>query len=136
METEGRTPPKMAMQNVRCHCNENEIRNGIEGLRHFIKDIAESLIDEDQDVLKDLNISAGSSRDPSLLRWNCLVNELRGDRPSIQVSVLKNGLEWEKVKVAKGTFDLTASCLPDPFLLAVKATRWNQVDARVSHGRF
>jgi hypothetical protein len=112
---------QMAMRNVRCCCNKNEITNGIEVLRHFIKDIAESLIDEDQDILDDVNISAGSLRDPSLLRWKSLVNELRGDRPSIQVPVLKNGLEWEKVKVAKGTFDLTASCLPDPFLLAVKA---------------
>lgn len=89
-------------------------------LRHFIKDIAESLIDQDPDVLEDVDLAAGSSRDPSLLRWRGLVTELRGDRPSIQVPVLKNGLEWESVKVAKGTFDLNSSCLPDPFLLAVK----------------
>ena len=37
------------------------------------------------------------------------MKELRGDRPSIQLPI----------KVAKGTFDLNASCLPEPFLLAV-----------------
>ena len=111
---------QMVLRNVRACCNENEIRNGIDVLRHFIKDIAESLIDDDPDVLKDVNMVAGSSTDPSLLRWKGLVNELRGDRPSIQLPVLNDGIDWEIVKVAKGTFDLNTSCLPDPFLLAIK----------------
>ena len=102
-------------------CDENEIRNGIELLRHCIKDIAESIIDEDPDVLDEVDIAVGSSSsDPSLLLWRGLVTELRGDRPSIQVPILKSGLQWASVKLAKGTFDLNSSCLLDPFLLAVK----------------
>jgi hypothetical protein len=108
------------LQNVRHCCDENEISNGIEVLHHFVKDIAESLIHDDPDVLDDVDTVAGTSRDPSLVRWISLVKELRrSSRPSIQVPVLKNALKWESLKVAKGTFDLK-SCLPDPFLLAVK----------------
>ena len=58
----------------------------------FIKHIAESLVDDDPDVLEDVNMVAESSNDPSLLLWKGLVNELRGDRPSIQLPVLKGGL--------------------------------------------
>lgn len=83
----------MTLRNVRACCNENQIRNGIDVLRHFIKDIAESLIDDDPDVLEDVNLVAGSSKDPSLLRWKGLVNELRGDRPSVQLPVLKGGID-------------------------------------------
>jgi hypothetical protein len=110
----------MVLRHVRDCCNENEIRNGIAILCDFVKDIAGSLVDVDPDVLKDLP-TMGSGREPSLVRWKSLVNELRGhQQPTIQVPVLKDNLEWERVKVAKGTFDRDSSCLPDPFLLAVR----------------
>jgi hypothetical protein len=110
------------LKNVRHRCNENETRIGIEVLSHFVKDIAESLLHRDPDVLEDVNSAvAKSSRDASsLLVWEKLVYELRGNQPSIQVPFLKKDINWESVKVAKGTFDRKSSCLPDPFLLAVK----------------
>jgi hypothetical protein len=111
---------RSVLRNVRCCCDKTEIRIGIDLLCHFIKDIAESLIDRDQDILEDVHLGAGRLRDRSLVLWEKLVNELRGGHASVEIPVLKNNLPWETVKVAKGTFDLTASCLPDPFLLAVK----------------
>jgi hypothetical protein len=112
---------KSALQNVRCRCVKKEIETGIEVLRHFIRDIAGSLVDVDQDILEDLHLGAGPSRNHSLVLWEKLVIELRSGRASIEIPVLKNDLKWEAVNVAKGTFSLTWSCLPDPFLLAVKA---------------
>jgi hypothetical protein len=88
-------------------------------LCHFIKDIAESLIDLDHDNLEEVETQT-SSRDASLQRWKNLVYELRGDGASIKIPALKDDLDWENVNVAKGRFDRDMSCLPDPFLLAVK----------------
>jgi hypothetical protein len=110
---------KMVLRNVRHCCNKTDIQKGIEVLCDFIKDIAGSLIDQDQDILEDVETET-SSRDASLRRWKNLVHELRGDGASIQIPALKDDLEWKKVNVAMGTFDRTLSCLPDPFLLAVK----------------
>lgn len=72
-------------------------------------------------MLKDFDIGTGQTRDPSAVRWKELVRELRGSsHPSIAVLSLKSDLDLDHVRVAKGIFDLKTSCLPDPFLLAVK----------------
>jgi hypothetical protein len=109
----------IALRNVRDCCNETDIHTGIEVLCHFIKDIAESLIDLHHDILEEVETQT-SSRDASLERWKRLVYELRGDGASIKIPALKDDLEWENVNIAKGRFDRDISCLPDPFLLAVK----------------
>jgi hypothetical protein len=110
---------KSVMRNVRHCCDETEIQTGIEVLCHFIKDIAGSLIDLDHDILDDVETQT-SSTNTSLQRWKGLVRELRGDGVTIKIPVLKHGLEGKEVKVAKGRFDRILSCLPDPFLVAVK----------------
>jgi hypothetical protein len=98
---QGKDAAESVMRHVRYCCDVTDVQTGIEVLCHFIRDIAESLIDVDQDILEDVQIYDEYSRDPSLVRWKMLVNELRGDQASIEIPVLKNGLEWEKVKVAR-----------------------------------
>lgn len=113
---------RMTLPYVRSVCTPMEIQTGIQVLSSFVTDIAESLLDEDNDVLQDFNMTAENTRDPSAVRWKELVKHLRShDSPSYPVPALKNLATWQNVKVAKGTFDKDASCLPDPFLLAAKA---------------
>ena len=85
-------------------------------------DTAELLIDrQDVDILEEVKNTAGRSTNSSIMRWMLLIQELRGSsQPKIDLPILKADLDWKTVKVAKGKFDLTTSCLPDPFLLAAK----------------
>ena len=110
------------LQYVREYCSQADIEIAIQVLRAFAMDIAESLIDcEDVDILEEVNITAGNSTDVSPAYWKLLVQELQGSlQPRIELPTLKSELHWGTVKVAKGNFDLSTSCLPDPFLLAVK----------------
>lgn len=103
-------------------CSKVEVETAIQVLRAFTMDIAELLIKcEDVDILKEVNMTTEYSKDVSLVRWKLLVKELQGSsQPRIELPVVKSKLDWETVKVAKGTFDLNTSCRPDPFLLAVK----------------
>ena len=96
---------------------------GVEVLSAFVQDIAGSLLDEEQhEVLEDFSVSVGDTKDVSAVTWKKLVEYLRGiDSPSYTVPSLKDGLDWAKIHVAKGTFSRDVSCLPDPFLLATKA---------------
>lgn len=43
------------------------------------------------------------------------------DSPHFPIPALKDDLDWRTIQVAKGTFDIETSCLPDPFLLMAKA---------------
>lgn len=107
---------------VRKICSKAQVELGIAVLKDFVKDIAESLLDEDNDVLEDFNSAVGETRDASALRWKRLVGYLRAlDAPCFSLPVLRNDLDWEAIRVAKGAFDRNTSCLPDPFLLAAKA---------------
>lgn len=109
------------LQNVRDSCSEQDVRTGLTVLRTFLKDIAESLIDTDHDVLADFNIVARDTTDSSAVRWKNLVRELRSAaHPSIRVPTLRAGINFQTTKIAKGTFDVYTSCLPDPHLLALK----------------
>jgi hypothetical protein len=113
----------MSLRYVRTTCSQSEVEIGVEVLRAFVKDIAESLLDKENDVLGDFDTTVGeNTRDASALRWKGLVEYLRTrDSPCFPIPNMRNNLDWEAVRVAKGTFDRDSSCLPDPFLLAAKA---------------
>lgn len=86
-----------------------------------MKDIAESLLDTDNDVLEEFNFTAENTTDRSALAWKRLVQHLRQSlSPTISIPVLKPDIDFRTIRVAKGTFDFEESCLPDPFLLALK----------------
>ena len=107
---------------VRKTCSQREVEIGVAVLSAFVKDIAESLLDEENDVLEDFNTAVGETRDASALRWKRLVEYLRTlDSPCFPMPSLRKNMDWGTVRVAKGTFDRDSSCLPDPFLLAAKA---------------
>lgn len=113
---------RMTLQMVRRTCSQTEVEVGVAVLSAFVQDIAESLLDEENDVLQDFNTAVGETRDASALRWKSLVEYLRTlDSPCFPIPSLRNNLDWGAVRVAKGTFDRDSSCLPDPFLLAAKA---------------
>lgn len=107
---------------ARSTCTREEVEMGISVLNSFVKDIASSLLDVEHDVLADFNLAVGQTTDVSAVTWKKLVEYLRGlDSPRYPLPALKEGLDWAKIKVAKGTFNYDISCLPDPFLLATKA---------------
>lgn len=109
------------LQNAREFCTEQDVRTALTVLQTFLKDIAESLIDTDNDVLADFNVVARDTTDPSAVRWKNLVRELRdAAHPSIQVPTLRAGINFQTTRIAKGTLDVGTSCLPDPHLLALK----------------
>jgi hypothetical protein len=108
------------MRHVRDCCDETEIGIGIEVLCDFIKAVAGSLIDPNQDILADVQRGAGFLPAAALVVWIDRVNALRGAGASIKIPKLKGDLDWKEVHVARGWFDRATSCLPDPFLLAVK----------------
>lgn len=118
---QGQLAAQDVLQNVRECCSEQDVRTALMVLRTFIKDIAESLIDTNNDVLADFNVVARDTTDVSAVRWKNLVRELRSSaHPSIRVPVLRTGINFQTTRVAKGTLDVRTSCLPDPFLLAMK----------------
>ena len=113
---------RMTLRFVRRTCSQREVENGVAVLSSFVKDIAESLLDKENDVLEDFNTAVGETRDASALRWKRLVEYLRTlDSPCFPIPSLKKNMDWGTVRIAKGTFDRDRSCLPDPFLLAAKA---------------
>lgn len=113
---------QMTLRFVRRTCTQTEIETGVTVLGAFVKDIAESLLDQENDVLEDFDASVKKTVDASVVRWKRLVDYLRSnDSPRFPVPNLRNKLDWKNVKVAKGIFDKDSSCLPDPFLLAAKA---------------
>ena len=106
---------------VRETCTELEIRAAVTTLGIFVKDIAESLLDTENDVLEEFSLTGADSKDHSVMRWKQLVQHLRrSSRPSISIPTLKPDIDFQTIRVAKGTFDYNESCLPDPFLLALK----------------
>ena len=106
---------------VRSTCTREEVEVGIRILSVFVKDIAGSLLDIEHDVLEDFNLSVGETTDAAAVTWIKLVEYLRGlDSPKSPLPSLKENLDWDEIKVAKGTFNYDISCLPDPFLLATK----------------
>ena len=112
----------MTLRFVRRTCSQREVEIGVAVLSAFVKDIAESLLDKENDVLEDFTTAVGETRDASALRWKRLVEYLRTlDSPCFPMPSLRENTDWETSRVAKGTFDLDSSCLPDPFLLAAKA---------------
>ena len=111
------------LQFVRSTCTRDQVQEGIGILSGFVQDMAGSLLDtrEQHDVLEDFTLAVGQTRDVAAVTWIKLVEHLRGlDSPKYPLPVLKQNLDWEQIKVAKGTFHLDRSCLPDPFLLATK----------------
>ena len=109
------------LQNARGSCSERELKTALSVLETFLKDIAESLIDTENDVLADFNVAASYTTDPSVVRWKKLVQELRSAaHPTIQVPKLRGGINFQTTKIAKGRLDVHTSCLPDPHLLALK----------------
>ena len=113
---------RMTLRFVRRTCSQREVEIGFSVLSAFVKDIAESLLDEENNVLEDFNTAVGETRDASALRWKRLVEYLRTlDSPCFPMPSLRKDMDWGTVRVAKGAFDLDSSCLPDPFLLAAKA---------------
>ena len=99
---------------------QTQVEVGVAVLSAFVKNIAESLLDEENDVLENCNTAVGETR--AALRWKNLVDYLRAlDSPSFPIPSLRSNLDWGFVRVAKGTFNRDTSCLPDPFLLAAKA---------------
>jgi hypothetical protein len=88
----------------------------------FVKDIAESLLDTDHDVLVDVDESTGgTSRDRALSAWTSLVKHLRtSSNPTFALPTLMSNIDFSAIHVAKGTLSVESSCLPDPFLLALK----------------
>ena len=107
---------------ARATCTKEQVKLGVEVLSAFVKDIAGSLLDEEHDVLEDFNVSVGDTKDVSAVTWKKLVEYLRGlDSPSYPIPSLRDDLDWATIHVAKGSFSLDTSCLPDPFLLATKA---------------
>lgn len=117
----GETAASEVLPRVRETCSELEIRTAVTTLRIFVKDIAESLLDTENDVLEEFNLTGADSKNRSVLQWKQLVQHLRqSSSPSISIPVLNPEVDFRTVKVAKGTFDYNESCLPDPFLLALK----------------
>ena len=113
---------RMTLLHVRNICSQAQVEKGIALLNAFVKDIAESLLDKDNDVLEDFGAAVGETKDASAVRWIRLVGYLRAlDAPFFPLPVLQDSIDWEAIRVAKGTFDRSTSCLPDPFLLAAKA---------------
>ena len=117
----GETAASEVLPRVRETCSELEIRTAVTTLGLFVKDIAESLLDTENDVLEEFNLTAADSKDRSALRWKQLVKHLRqSSSPSISIPELRPDMDFQTIRVAKGTFDYNDSCLPDPFLLALK----------------
>ena len=109
------------LQNARGSCSEQDLGTALSVLRTFLKEIAESLVDVDNDVLADFNVVARDTTDSSAVRWKNLVRELRNaSYPTIRVPKLRPGINFQTIKIAKGTLDVRRSCLPDPHLLALK----------------
>ena len=117
----GETAASEVLTRVRETCSENEIRTAVTTLGIFVKDIAESLLDTENDVLEEFNITGADTKDRLALQWKQLVQHLRqSSSPSISIPVVNPEVDFQTIKVAKGTFDYNESCLPDPFLLALK----------------
>lgn len=117
----GETAASEVLPRVRETCSELEIRTAVTTLGIFLKDIAESLLDTENDVLEEFNITGADSKDRSVLRGKQLVRHLRqSSSPTILVPALKPDINFRTIRVAKGTFDYNETCLPDPFLLALK----------------
>ena len=117
----GETAASEVLARVRETCSEKELRTAVTTLGIFVKDIAESLLDIENNILEEFNLTGADSKDRSVLQWKQLVQHLRqSSSPSISIPVVNPELDFQTVKVAKGTFDYNESCLPDPFLLALK----------------
>ena len=117
----GRQAAEDVLKYSRAHCSRDEVETAVSVLATFVHDIAESLIDVEHDIVADFDIYAGQTNDGSVYRWKELVKELRGaDSPSVQIPTLKADLNFQNIRVAKGTLSRISSCLPDPFLLALK----------------
>ena len=117
----GRQAAEAVLKYSRAQCSHKEVEVAVSVLATFIHDIAESLIDLEHDVVADFDICAGQTNDRSVYRWKELVRELRGAaNPSITIPTLKTDLDFQNIRVAKGTLSRISSCLPDPFLLALK----------------
>lgn len=117
----GNAAASEVLRNARETCSETEIGVAITTLATFVKDIAESLLDNDNDVLEEFDLTAENTRDRSVETWKRLVQHLRqSSSPTISIPVLKPDVDFRTIRVAKGTFDYHESCLPDPFLLTLK----------------
>ena len=116
----GETAASEVLPRVRETCSEQEIQTAVRTLGTFVKEIAESLLDTNNDVLEEFNLTGGDSIDCSALRWKQLVQHLRqSSSPTISIPLLRPDIDFQTIRAAKGTFDYNESCLPDPFLLAL-----------------
>ena len=98
---------RCALQCARESCSEQNLKTVLSVWRIFLKEIAESLIGIDNDVLTDFNVVARDTTYTSALRWKNLVRELRNAaHPTIRVPTLRAGITFETLQIAKGTLDV------------------------------
>lgn len=117
----GNAAASEVLRHARETCSETDIHTAIATLAVFVKDIAASLLDTDNDVLEEFNLTAGNTGDRSVETWKRLVQHLRQSSiPTISIPKVNSEVDLRTIRVAKGTFDYRESCLPDPFLLALK----------------
>ena len=79
---------------VRLARSEKEVRTAVETLAVVVKNIEESLLDTDHDVLEDFDETIGNCNDVSIVRWKTLVRRhlRQASHPTITVPVLRNNL--------------------------------------------
>ena len=91
----GRQAAEDVLKYSREQCSKDEVEIAVSVLATFIRDIAESLVDMEHNIVAEFDTYAGQTNDSSVCRWKELVRELRGAaNPSINQNCQRNALPY------------------------------------------
>ena len=105
------------LQYAKGHCSPEEREVARENLATFVKGIASHLIT--QEVFESLPDKYFTPKNPALMRWQALVNHMRGPNPDIFIPTALDGAD-PNILIAKARLT-TGTSLPDPWLLLAKS---------------